>query len=429
MLRNRGAAGGDRSGIPNKGQLISFTAAWVGWVMDAFDFTVFLLVMPHIEKEFGVKHTASTGAIALTLLMRLVGGFIAGKAADRWGRKLPLLVSVVWFALCDGAISMAPTFTAIIVLRTLFGLGMGAEWTSGTTLAMENWPEKSKGLASGILQGSWAVGYLLAAVASALIVPRFGWRALFVVTALPALLVLPLRAWVPESKEWKNAVAARGKNVGLLELFRKNEGLLGRTLWGCLAMGAGFGAYYALTGLYPTMLKLEHAQDERGIAVLVMLFNVGMMLGSFVCGGLAAKKSVALALALPAALSVFALPFYVGQVEGHMSAGAFFGGAFGAGFCGVTPMLLTSMFPAEGRARLVGIVYHVGAFFAGFVPLLTASLSQSLHWSLGKSILVVSTALEIALVVLVIGRRKQAHGAEAEGETRTTSSKPALDAT
>ncbi len=415
----------DRSGIPNKSQLISFGAAWVGWVMDAFDFTVFLLVMPHIEREFGVKHTASTGAIALTLLMRLVGGFIAGKAADKWGRKLPLLVSVVWFAVCDGAIALAPTFTAIIVLRTLFGLGMGAEWTSGTTLAMENWPAKTKGIASGILQGSWAVGYLLAAVVSAVIVPRFGWRALFVVTALPALLVLPLRAWVPESKEWKNAVTKRGADLGLLQLFKSNSGLLGRTIWGCFAMSAGFGAYYAITGLYPTMLKLEHAQDERGVAILVAIFNVGMMLGSVVCGTIAAKKSVTLALALPAALSVFALPFYVGHVEGHMSIGAFLGGAFGAGFSGVTPMLLTSMFPAEGRARLVGIVYHVGAFFAGFVPLFTASLSQTLHWSLGKSILVVSGVLEIALVILVLSARKRS---VRDGSEDTDTPSPALDA-
>ncbi len=236
-----------REGMPTKAQAITFAAAWAGWVMDAFDFTAFLLVMPEIEKTFGVKHTASAGAIALTLLMRLVGGYFAGKAADRWGRKLPLLVSVVWFAVCDGAIALAPSFTAILVLRTLFGLGMGAEWTSGTTLAMENWPKKTRGIASGVLQGSWAVGYLLAAAVSAFVVPRFGWRALFVVTALPALLVLPLRSWVPESEEWKKVAKARPEPLRVL--FAKHEGLLGRAVWGALAMSVGFGAYYALTGL------------------------------------------------------------------------------------------------------------------------------------------------------------------------------------
>lgn len=393
-------------GVPTRPQLVTFAAAWAGWVMDAFDFTAFLLVMPEIEKTFGVKHSASAGAIALTLLMRLVGGYFAGKAADRWGRKLPLLVSVVWFALCDGAIALAPSFVFVLVLRTLFGLGMGAEWTSGTTLAMENWPKKTRGLASGILQGSWAVGYLLAAAASALVVPRFGWRALFVVTALPALLVLPLRSYVPESEEWK--AAAKERVRPLREIFGETRGLLARTIWGCFAMAAGFGAYYALTGLYPTVLKVELGQDAHGTFVLVAIFNVGMMLGSIATGWLAAKKSVSLAIAIPAGLSILAMPFYVGQ-GGHLSLGAFLGGAFGAGFAGVTPMLLTSMFPAEARARLVGIVYHVGAFFAGFVPLLTATLAERTGIALGTSVMVVTAALEACLVALVLlGARPKA---------------------
>ena len=401
-----------REGMPNKSQAITFAAAWAGWVMDAFDFTAFLLVMPEIEKEFGVKHTASAGAIAATLLMRLVGGFFAGKAADKWGRKLPLLISVVWFAVCDGAIALAPSFTAILVLRTLFGLGMGAEWTSGTTLAMENWPKKTRGIASGVLQGSWAVGYLLAAAVSALVVPRFGWRALFVVTALPALLVLPLRSFVPESDEWKHAKKER--TAPLSELFEKDDGLFARAVWGSLAMAVGFGAYYALTGLYPNILKSEHGLDAHSTFLLVALFNVGMMLGSIGSGWLAAKKSIALAIVIPAGLSLLCLPFYVGHPNGHLSLGAFFGGAFGAGFCGVTPMLLTSMFPAEARARLVGITYHIGAFFAGFVPLATAALAERTGLSLGQAVLAVTASLELALVVLVLVANRSARGLTAD---------------
>ena len=142
---------------PTKGQWASFSAAWIGWVMDAFDFTVFLLVMKQITEEFGTSYTSTAGSIALTLLMRLVGGVVAGWAADRWGRKLPLMISVIWFAVCDGLIAFAPSFTWVLVLRTLFGFGMGAEWTSGATLAMENWPARSRGIASGILQGG---GYM-----------------------------------------------------------------------------------------------------------------------------------------------------------------------------------------------------------------------------------------------------------------------------
>ena len=110
---------------PTRGQWITFFAAWIGWVMDAFDFTIFLLVMPEISRHFGVSDTATTLTVSLTLATRLVGSFIAGSVADRFGRKLPLLVSVVWFALCDGAIAFAPSFGWIVALRALFGLGMG----------------------------------------------------------------------------------------------------------------------------------------------------------------------------------------------------------------------------------------------------------------------------------------------------------------
>lgn len=387
---------------PTKAQYATFFAAWSGWVLDAFDFTIFLLVMPHIEAEFGVKHVATTGAIALTLLARLAGGYFAGKAADRWGRKLPLLISIVWFALCDGAVALAPSFTAIIVLRTLFGLGMGAEWTCGTTLAMENWPARSRGIASGVLQGSWAIGYLLAAVVSAYVVPRWGWRALFVIAALPALAAIPMRAFVPESEEWKKDKGTRTVEVPLKELFRKHPGLLSRTLWGCGAMAAGFGAYYAITASYPKMLISELGLTEGPVATLVVIFNVGMMIGCVAMGVLAAKKGAAFALILPASIALLVLPMYVGAVGNSLHMGALLAGIFGVGFSGVTPMLLTGLFPAAGRGRLVGIVYHVGAFFAGFVPMAVAGLARWGGMPISKSLWLVSSVLELALVVMVV---------------------------
>lgn len=396
---------------PTKAQYATFLAAWSGWVLDAFDFTVFLLVMPHIEREFGVKHVATTGSIALTLLARLVGGWVAGKAADRWGRRLPLLVSIVWFALCDGAVALASSFGAILVLRTLFGFGMGAEWTSGTTLAMENWPARSRGIASGVLQGSWAIGYLLAGLASAYVVPHFGWRALFVVAALPALLALPMRYFVPESEEWINArgegAHAKRPDASLNELFRAHPGLLGRVVWGCLAMAVGFGAYYGVTGLYPTILHTEMHLDEPGVASMVTLFNVGMMFGSVACGVLAARRGTHWGLALPAAVSLLVLPLYVGMVPGALPLGAVLGGVFAVGFAGVTPLLLTTLFPAAGRARLIGLVYHVGALFAGFVPMGIAALARCTSMPLGRALWLVASALEFGLVLLVVGRREK----------------------
>jgi MFS transporter, SHS family, lactate transporter len=393
---------------PTRAQWCAFGAAWAGWVLDAFDFTIFMLVMPNIAREFGVASVATAGSITLTLFARLAGGFLAGAAADRWGRKTPLMISIVWFAACDGMVALAPSFAWILVLRTLFGLGMGAEWTSGTTLAMENWPSRSRGIASGVLQGSWAVGYLFAATVSAFVLPHWGWRALFVCAALPALLVIPIRFGITESDEWKQSVKARVSRVSR-SVF--DAALFGKVAWASAAMGLGFGAYYSITALYPTLLKTELGADAGTVARLVAVFNVGMLAGSVTFGALAAKRGVALAIVLPATLSVFTLPLYVGMVPGGLGVGALACGALGAGFCGVTPLLLTRMFDADVRARMVGIVYHVGAALAALVPTATAALATFAHLRLGTAVVLVAGACELALAVVVVTGRRLSHAA------------------
>src|SRR5262249_33866828 len=151
---------------PTRGQWLSFGAAWLGWVLDGFDFCIYVMVMPKIAQEFRLTQSGVSVALTYTMLTRMVGGTLAGMAADRWGPRRSLLISVVWFARCNGAIGVfGSAWGAVLLLRTLFGLGMGAEWTAGATLAMENWPKRSRGFASGVLQGSWGVGFILAAVA------------------------------------------------------------------------------------------------------------------------------------------------------------------------------------------------------------------------------------------------------------------------
>ncbi len=358
---------------PTRGQWMTFLAAWVGWVLDAFDFTIYLLVMPEMAKEFGVGVTALAVSITLTLLLRLAGGVAAGAVADRWGRKLPLMLSIVWLALCDGAVAFAPSLTWVLVLRTLFGFGMGAEWTSGATLAMENWPERSRGIASGILHGGWAVGYLLAAVVSGFVVPLWGWRALFLIAAVPALLALPIRFGVPESFDREKAAAERQARSSQ-ELTGK--GLVTRLVWGSLVMAFNFGGYYGLTSLYAVLLKTELGVTTQGVSVLVAIFNVGMLLGTAVCGALASRLGVARAVAIAAFGTLPFLPLYVGMEPELLWLGAFMGGLFGAAPPGIAPLLLTSLFPASIRGKCVGLVFHVGAFVAAFLPTGMAALVE-----------------------------------------------------
>ncbi len=382
---------------PTRDQWTAFGAAWFGWVLDAFDFTVFLLVMPDIMKEFGVTATSTTLSIALTLLLRLAGGMAAGWAADRWGRRLPLLISIVWFAVCDGAIAFAPSFTVILVLRTLFGFGMGAEWTAGATLAMDSWPARSRGIASGILQGSWAVGYLLAALAAAWVVPHFGWRGLFITAAIPALLIFPMMFFV---KEPPHAPKAAGAPSSSFLALIDTPGVLKRILWGSAGMAFGFGAYYGLTGLYSTLLK-GFGHDMAGVSFHVALFNVGMMIGAIGCGWLAMKRGVGIAILIPTISMAFCVPFYVGWVPGMLGLGAFLGGLFGAGYSGTTPLMLTSLFPEHLRAKSVGIVYHLGAVPAAFVPMAIAALSEKAGLSLALAISLVVIFSVLGLAVLV----------------------------
>lgn len=403
----------DRSDLPwwrepTKGQWISFFAAWFGWVMDAFDFTVFLVVMPEITKEMGVTQTSTALTITLTLLVRLVGGYVAGAAADRWGRKLPLMISVVWFAVCDGLIAVAPSFMWVLVLRTLFGFGMGAEWTSGATLAMESWPARSRGIASGVLQGSWAIGYFAAAQVAGFVVPLYGWRSVFVVAALPALLILPIRAFVPESptaeKKPADAAAPEAKATGMSRILAPD--MLGRLAWACLIMALGFGAYYGLTASHATLLKVDLGLDPSRTGDVLAMFNIGMMVGAILCGFAASRVGVVAAVMVPALVLLPALPAFVGKWDGHIVLGAFLGGMFGAGYSGVTPLLLTSLFPAEIRARCVGLAYHVGACIAAFVPPAITLLVEKRGMHLADAIMYVAGACAFLLALSMLLRPK-----------------------
>lgn len=240
---------------PTRAQWCTFIAAWLGWVLDAFDAMIYVLVAGDIAAEFGVSKVAVMGSLTLTLLVRLLGGGVAGWMADRWGRKLPLMLSLIWLAVFDASIYFAPTFGAILVLRTIFGLGMGAEWTAGTAMAMENWPASSRKIASGLLQAGWPIGFLLAAAAAAWVVPAYGWRALFLIAAVPALLVLPIRFFVKDTHVRATDPADRPR---FAELFA--PGVLRMIVLGSLVMALGFIVYYGLTSNYMLMLM------EQGVA-------------------------------------------------------------------------------------------------------------------------------------------------------------------
>src|SRR6266481_8110235 len=178
---------------PTRDQWIAWWAAWLGWTLDAFDFTVFLLIMVPISREFGVPLTAVAFVLTVTLWMRLLGAVAPGWLADRIGRKTPLMISILWYSLANFIAGFSPSFWFLFLFRALLGIGMGAEWPAGAALAMETWPARSRGLMSGILQGAWGLGFLLASAAYALFYDALGWRGLLWLGILPAFLVIFVR--------------------------------------------------------------------------------------------------------------------------------------------------------------------------------------------------------------------------------------------
>lgn len=355
---------------PTRGAWAALTAAWLGWVLDAFDFSIFFLVMPKIAAEFGVSIKSTAGSVTATLLVRLLGSFVAGWAADRFGRKWPLMISIVWFSVCDGLVSLAPTFAAVVTLRILFGFGMGAEWTAGATLAMEAWPAKSRGFASGVLQAGWAVGYLLASLVYSFVIPVYGWRALFVIAAAPALLVLPIRFFVPDTRP---VAAAREEPQA-----RATREMLRRVALASFVLAFGFAVYFALTTFLPTLLGKEHHFDDATIGRHVAWFNVGMLIGAPACGWLSVRVHPMKAIALCIVFAPLCAPLAVGWAGLEwMLPGAVLVGTFAGGPAGVTPVWLATLFPAWFRARGTGLTYHVAAFLAAFTPFAVAAIAES----------------------------------------------------
>ena len=235
---------------PTKDQWYAYTAAWLGWTLDAFDFTVFLLIMTPIAQEFGVPLIEVTAIFTVTLIMRLGGATASGWLSDRMGRRAPLMISILWYSICNLLAGFSPSFTFLFVVRALLGIGMGAEWPAGAALAMESWPARSRGFMSGVLQGSWGLGFALSAAAYGLLYSPleawhkgYGWRGMLILGVLPALACVWIRMYVKEPDVWAENkkiqnTTHRQVSLPLFAIFKRKY--LFNTLTGCLWMAANF---------------------------------------------------------------------------------------------------------------------------------------------------------------------------------------------
>jgi SHS family lactate transporter-like MFS transporter len=374
---------------PTRDQWHAWVAAWLGWTLDAFDFTVFLLVMLPIAQDFNVPLTAVTAVFTLTLWMRLVGATASGWLADRIGRKTPLMISILWYSVCNLIAGFSPTFWFLFLFRALLGIGMGAEWPVGAALAMETWPIRSRGFMAGVLQSSWGLGALLSSAAYGLLYTSIGWRGLLIMGVLPALLVVYIRIYVKEPAVWvENRRLQRAQKrevkVPLLSIFKR--GLLGNTLTACWWMASGFVVGYSIGGLFPTYLQRDLHLSPGLVALPVMLQSLLFFVSGFFWGWVADRFGRRWAMILPAICGIPLVPFYLFTTDYTMIT-VFFAvqGLFAAGgIFGQNPSYLAERFPTEVRATASGFCYHQGAIFGGLVGPIIAIFA--IDWHLGFAI-------------------------------------------
>ena len=376
---------------PTKDQWYAYIAAWLGWTLDAFDFTVFLLIMAPIAKEFNVPLTDVAIVFTLTLWMRLLGATAAGWMADRMGRKKPLMISIAWFSVCNFIAGFSPTFWFLLLFRTLLGIGMGAEWPCGAALAMEQWPQRSRGLMSGVLQGSWGLGFLLSSACYWLLFDRFGWRGMLWIGIAPALAIVYVRFFVKEPEVWVEnqrlqKASKREVKAPLAAIFRR--GIIGNVLNACWFQCAGFVTYYSINALFATHLQTDLHLSTALIATPIMLANVLVFLASSSWGLVSDRIGRRLAMIIPAAISLIIVPIYLLSdntfviVGGFIAIGLFAGG----GMYGQIPAFLNERYPTEVRATASAFSYHVGAIAGGMVPPILTYFATSPSWNVGFAI-------------------------------------------
>src|SRR5713101_9527399 len=359
-----------RSGLPwwkepTKDQWQAYIAAWLGWTLDAFDFTIFLLIMLPFSQEFGVPLTAVAIIFTLTLWMRLVGATAAGWIGDRWGRKTPLMISILWYSICNFIAGFSPTFTFLLIFRTLLGIGMGAEWPAGAALAMESWPARSRGIMSGILQGSWSLGFLLSSAVYGMFYQYLGWRGMLWIGILPAFAVIFVRYFVKEPPVWveNNRLQREQKRevrAPLLQIFRR--GLIGNTLSACWWMTSAFVIYYSIWSLFATHLQKDLNFSPAQVAMPIAIANFLAFLASGFWGWTADHIGRRWSLIIPGIITVFVAPLYLLTSDIKLIIFGFvLQCLFGDALYGQNPSYLSERFPTEVRAAASAFWYHHGA--------------------------------------------------------------------
>ena len=342
---------------PNWG--FAATSGILGWVLDAFDFFVLVFLVDVLARHFHVEKRAIIWTITITLAMRPVGALLLGTLADRYGRKRPLVACVVYFSVVTALTPFAPNYAVFVLLRALYGIGMGGYWGVGASLVMESTPRRWRGLLSGILQGGYPFGYLLAAVVLRSIEPRFGWQSMFLSGLVLALVIAILTMRAPESSAWElHRLPSVAHIFRTMWRHRRSFAylLLVMSVMTCLSHGT--------QDLYPDFLKSAHGFTNRTISTLAILYNVGAIVGALAIGHLSDRFGRRHSIMLALSLSLLAIPDWAfGATVPMLIAGSILMQFGVQGAFGVIPAHLNELSPATVRSLFPGFVYQLGVLF------------------------------------------------------------------
>jgi len=398
----------------NRDQRNTFIACFLGWALDALDFFLVTFVLVPIGHDFGRSIPKVTFAITLTLMMRPVGALIFGWLGDKFGRRIPLMADIIFYSVMELLTAFAPNFTVFLILRALFGIGMGGEWGLGASLAMESLPTQARGLFSGILQQGYAVGYLLAALVYWIVFPHFGWRGLFIAGALPAFLVIYVRARVPESPVWQRERSQRQSRPKLSVLF-KQYGVL--FIYAALLMTAFNYMSHGTQDLYATYLQKQRGFNSDQTSQIAIIYAFGMICGGSILGHLSQGWGRRRVIILAAICGMLLIPLWIfAPNTALLLIGGFSLQFMVQGAWGVVPVHLNELSPPQFRGTFPGLAYQLGNFAAAYAAQQQAWLAE--HFRSGNGppnyalVMALTTVVGLLVIILLAAIGREEHGKE-----------------
>jgi SHS family lactate transporter-like MFS transporter len=378
-------------------------AGFLGWTLDAFDFFILVMVLPAVAADFHRSIPAIALTLTASLATRPVGALIFGIMADRWGRRLPLMIDVIFYSIIEVLSGLAPSYAVFFALRLLYGIGMGGEWGVGASLTMESVPPRWRGLLSGLLQEGYAIGYLLAAVVYFTVFPHWGWRVMFFIGGAPALLSLFIRARVKETEAWRQS-RTDWRSYGRAVVTNWK-----RFLYIVLLMSFMNLISHGTQDLYPTYLKIERHFDVHLVGIITIVSMVGALLGGLVFGGLSDRWGRRRSMVTAVILAALLIPLWIMMpTVALIMAGAFMMQFMVQGAWGVIPAHINELSPGQLRGFFPGFAYQLGVLSASGIAYVESRVAQTASYEVSMGIAMV-VALVGGALVIALGPEARGH--------------------